>query len=176
MGTTFPTADEVMQWDQTQYWNKTKNGLLECYQLTWLGCKALGPLTFLDFSNCGEIFVIKPKVAMYESLATACKKRARETSNFSLSKILQWLERKSQEGMQRHKHLSHAFTVHLESFDIKISSRKSSFQTISNWFAPYQLEAHKTYYQMIKQAEHFRCKVCQSNCWRTIIMTFTSLP
>lgn len=39
---------------------------------TWLGCKALGPLTFLDFSNCGEIFVMYPYAAMKDSLETIC--------------------------------------------------------------------------------------------------------
>jgi len=30
----------------------------EQLMLTWLGCKALGPLTFLVFSNCGDMRVM----------------------------------------------------------------------------------------------------------------------
>ena len=43
--------------------------------ITWLGCKDLGPLTFLDFSNCGEIFVIDPKLPMKDNLVKTYIKR-----------------------------------------------------------------------------------------------------
>lgn len=98
-------------------------GPWDCYQLTWLGCRALGPLTFLDFSNCGEIFVMCPTVPMYESLAKTCKTSKR---NKEINIYYNDLRRRGID-MQCHKHLCHAFPVHLKSSEIPISSRKSSF-------------------------------------------------
>jgi len=43
--------------------------------LTWLGCKALGPLTFLDFSNCGETLVMWPIAPINDNLCNTCEKR-----------------------------------------------------------------------------------------------------
>jgi len=43
--------------------------------ITWLGCNDLGPLTFLDFSNCGEIFVINPMLPIKDNLVKTYMKR-----------------------------------------------------------------------------------------------------
>lgn len=49
--------------------------------LTWLGCKALGPLTFRVFSNCGLILVIWPRHPIKDNLANTCHKRELYESN-----------------------------------------------------------------------------------------------
>jgi len=46
------------------------------FQLTWLGCKALGPLTFLDFSNCGWTLVIWPKALIKDNLCSTWKTKS----------------------------------------------------------------------------------------------------
>lgn len=43
--------------------------------LTWLGCKARGPLTFRDFSNCGFVLVIWPRHPIKDNLASTCLER-----------------------------------------------------------------------------------------------------
>ena len=83
-------------------------------QLTWLGCKALGPLTFLDFSNCGLTLVIWPKALINDNLCTTCKKHPLEEILEERTEILE---------KETIHNLCHSRLVHPEPFNVKITRR-----------------------------------------------------